>query len=302
MQIKKYIIKIILFGLLLFFIDSIIGFFLIKYYFTQQQGDDYVLTRTIENPTNQKADVLIFGSSKAKRNYNPQIISDSLNLTCYNAGYDGMGILYSNALFDIIEEKYCPEIIILDIISDELDYSPASYDQLSVLSPYVDKYPILWKTLLLRSPFEKIKHISGIYPYNSMLHKIIEGNMNKYGGEKDINGFTPKYGIWNDTLRTVSFGEVKLDSNKINALNAFLKKCIDRKLKVYVVFSPEYRMFLEDSKSIVYIKKKCKELNVKFVTYENNEKFFNNALFFDQRHLNNFGAELFSKDVSSILR
>jgi hypothetical protein len=301
MQIKKYILKIVGLLLVLFLLDTVIGYFLNKYYFAQTHGESAVLTSTIDNPTSQKGDLLIFGSSKAKRNYNPQILSDSLLITCYNAGYDGLGILYSNALFDIIIDKYEPRIVILDIISDELDYLSLSYDQLAVLNPYAKKYPVLWKTLLLKSPFEKIKHISKIYPHNSSLNKIVMDKWKKQSEEININGYTPKCGIWNEPLQSVSLSDTQLDQNKINAFNAFLEKCVQRKLKVYIVFSPEYRKFENDTRSITYIKEKCKALNIEFITYQNNENFFNNQFFRDVRHLNNFGADAFSSDISSVL-
>jgi hypothetical protein len=301
MQVKKYILKITGLLLALIVLDAVIGSFLNKYYFTQTHGEYAVLTNTLDNPTNQKSDLLIFGSSKAKRNYNPQIISDSLQITCYNVGYDGLGILYSNALFDIIIDKYGPHTVVLDVISDELDYSVLSYDQLALLNPYVKKYPVLWKTLLLKSPFEKIKHISKIYPYNSMLNKIIMGNRQKQSEEININGYTPKYGTWNEPLQSVFFGDAQLDPNKINAFDTFLEKCIQKKLKVYIVFSPEYRRIENDTRSIIYIKEKCSALNIEFITYQNNEKFFNNRFFRDVRHLNNVGSDVFSSDISSIL-
>ena len=38
-------------------------------------------------------DVLIMGSSRAHHHYVPEIISDSLGLSCYNTGKDGNGII-----------------------------------------------------------------------------------------------------------------------------------------------------------------------------------------------------------------
>jgi hypothetical protein len=287
--------------IILFVLDAVIGYFLNKYYFTQTHGVYAVLTNTIDNPANQKSDLLIFGSSKAKRNYNPQIISDSLPISCYNAGYDGLGILYSNALLDIMIDKYEPSVVILDVISDELDYTVLSYDRLTIFNPYVKKYPVLWETLLLKSPFEKVKHASKIYPYNSMLDKIVRGNWKNLPEEVNINGYTPMYGTWNEPLQSVSFGDAQLDPNKIDVFSAFLEKCIQKKLKVYVVFSPEYRRVKNDTRSTAYIKEKCRALNIEFITYQNNEKFFNNQFFRDVMHLNNVGSDIFTSDISSVL-
>ena len=298
---NKYLLKVLILLIIVYCLDFTIGFCLRKYYFSQTQGEYSVLTRTIENPKKQKYDLLVFGSSKAKRHYNPAIISDSLNITCYNAGNDGMGILYSNALFDLIIEKYNPEFVLLDVINDELDYASFSYDQLGVFNPYVDKYPILWETLKLRSPFEKIKHISKIYPFNSMADKIIKGNMGE-NSEIDIDGFSPEFGIWKESLKEIKFEEKQLDTNKLVAFESFLTKCKNRNIKIAVIFSPEYHHILNNSNSIGYIMEKCQELDVDFISYKNDEYFSNNELFRDQRHMNEQGAIFFSTKLSSMIK
>ena len=40
------------------------------------------------------ANILIFGSSRAAHHYVPSILSDSLDMSCYNCGLDGNGIIY----------------------------------------------------------------------------------------------------------------------------------------------------------------------------------------------------------------
>ena len=40
------------------------------------------------------ADILIFGSSKAKNQYDPEILEDTLGMSVFNCGTHGMGIIY----------------------------------------------------------------------------------------------------------------------------------------------------------------------------------------------------------------
>jgi hypothetical protein len=296
MKVKTLILKF--FGLLflLFVLDFIIGKTLEYYYFKQKSGEYAVLTKTIENSTNQQDEILIMGSSRARGHYHPGIISATLGKSCYNAGYDAQSILFHNALLEIIEEKYKPKIVILDVNMNELDHEQISYEQLSVFLPYALRYPKLWNILSLKSPFEKIKCISRIYPYNSLLDKIIQGNI-LYLGD-DINGFVPFYGVYENNFGERTFPEISLDPNKISAFDSFLSICQEKKIQLYIVYSPEYMKSLNLSSSMNYIIDKCQKQGIEYISYRNDESFLKNELFREYMHLNNVGAEKFSLDLS----
>jgi hypothetical protein len=297
MKIRALILKILVLFIVLIALDFWIGKTLRDYYFKQKFGEYYVLTRTIENPKQQRTEILIMGSSRAKRHYNPEIISETLGMSCYNAGHDAQTIIFHKALLDIIADKYKPEIILLDVISNELEYAGDNYDHLSVLLPYVRDYPELWSALSLKSPFERIKCLSQIYPYNSLLDKIVGGNI--IPREIDVNGFTPFYGWFERDLEEMTFSpDSKLDPNKVNAFNSFLTVCREKNIQLYVVYSPEFRKFSNYSSSMNYFKKEAEKQGVEFISYRNDESFFDKDLFREPLHLNNIGAEKFSLDIA----
>jgi hypothetical protein len=296
---KKYLIKFLCLLGILIVLDYVIGFGLKSFYFKQSQGKSYNLTYTIEQQT---ADVLIMGSSRAMHHYNPDIISDSLRLSCFNAGYDGQSILYHKALVDVMIERYRPQIIILDINSSELEAKESSYDLLAVLNPYIKKHPILWETIMLRSPFERIKHFSKTYPYNSLFARIMMGNMNFKTKDVSANGFTAWPGIWNDSLIETTYKEAILDENKINAFDQFTVDCKNKGITVYVVLSPMFYKCMNNSTSISYIMTKCEEQSVSFISYQNNLDFEDNNLFHDPGHLNDIGADKFSSNLSYLVK
>jgi hypothetical protein len=296
MKVKKLILNLLLFIVLLFILDFAIGKTFSYYYFKQKQGEYATLTKTIENPTNQKVEILIMGSSRARRHYHPGIISATLGKSSYNAGYDAQSILFHKALLDIIEEKYKPKIIVLDVNMNELDNEEISYDQLSVLLPYAPCYPELWNTLSLKSPFERIKCISRIYPYNSLLDKIVRGNIMHM--EDDIKGFVPLYGVYENNLGQITIPETNLDPNKINAFNAFLAACREKNIQLYIVYSPEYIKSLNISSSMNYIIDTCQKQGIEYISYRNNESYLKKEFFKEYLHLNNVGAEKFSFDIA----
>ncbi|WP_322934062.1 hypothetical protein VCM39_09995 [Bacteroides sp. CG01] len=281
-------------------LDYGIGKFLEYLYFNQKQGKLYNITYAIEEQTN---DVIVMGSSRAMHHYNPDIISDSLKLSCYNAGYDGQGILYHEAILNTILQRYTPKIIILDVNNYELSINEASYDLLSILNPYVAKHPILKETVNQKGKFERYKFLSHIYPYNSLFARIIMGNLNFSTKDVSENGFTAQTGIWEQPIDSITFlkNEI-LDKQKVHSLNKFLKECKKKGTSLYVIYSPTYRKEKNVSKSINYIKNTCKEYDIPFISYQNNPNFTNNLLFHDFDHLNDKGAEYFSSDIVTYIK
>jgi hypothetical protein len=297
---KKIVITFLILCVALFFFDYVIGLGLKKMYFKQSQGKLYNLTYALEQ---QSADIIVMGSSRAMHHYNPKIISDSLMSSCYNMGYDGQSILYHKALLDVIIERYIPEIIILDVNVYELSKNQSAYDLLSVLNPYVERHPVLWNTLNLQSSFERWKHLSHIYPYNSIFARIIMGNMRFKTKDVSSNGFTARSGIWNDNMNVIKYDENEdLDKNKIEVFEQFLTKCKDNDIKIHVVLSPSFGIAQNNSSSIDYMRKICEKENIPFISYQNNSEFTDNKLFCDPSHLNDTGADEFSSNLSHLLK
>ena len=58
------------------------------------------------------ANILIFGSSRAAHHYVPSILSDSLDMSCYNCGLDGNGIIYGYGKLKTITARYYPKIVL----------------------------------------------------------------------------------------------------------------------------------------------------------------------------------------------
>jgi len=288
-----FLLKLFIFFLIVFVLDFFIGSGLKYYYFKQNSGFLYRTTYAIEEAS---ADVLIFGSSKANHQYYPAIFEDRLKLSYYNVGRDGSSIFYHYAILKAVLKRYSPKMIILDI-SREFEKKQDSYDRISMLLPYYEEHPEMRQIIGLKSPYEKIKLISKIYPYNSLLFSIVAGNSefntNRY---KDINGYVPLSNIWKYPIQTYSFPVgYELDSVKMNVYESFIKDCIKAKIKLYIVSSPDYSKLEYIEKSNLAGKEIAQKYNVKFFDYSKDSLFLNNSQFFaDVSHLNDSGAIAFS--------
>lgn len=294
-MVKKIIINLIIVVAIVFLLDFAIGKTLQYFYFKETSGLQFRTTYAMEK-TN--ADVLIFGSSRASHHYVPEVFEDSLKLSYYNTGRDGNGIFYQTAVLKSVLKRYTPKVIIFDFAGGfETDVS--DYDRMSSILPYYRSHEEIRKIIELKSPFEKVKLLSQIYPYNSSILTIIIGNLDANKNRKpDNKGYVALYKEWKGTLDTIKDqANINIDSNKVASFKEFISDAKKSGAKVFVVFSPIYRVF-NFNQQIDLCNHICAAENVPFYDYSKDTTFVNNKKFFqDFSHLNHNGALLFSSVV-----
>ena len=292
-----------LLGIIIFvaFLDFCIGSLLNTYYYKIKSGTIALTTYSIEKTS---ADIVIFGSSRASHHYQPNIFENTLKLTCYNVGKDGeRSTLYHFAVLEGILKRYTPKIIILDFLNGEFGKTLYTYDMLSSLTPYYSNHPEMRNIIELRSKFEKLKLLSKIYQFNSLGFSIIADRVNLRSSPKeDIRGYIPIISPKYITAPIAEFDYTKpydLDSTKINIYRAFVKTCIEKKIKLYIVSSPYYLKAIGEDNSVKIAKEIASQYNVPFIdmAYEN---FFIEKpyLFYNYMHLNDSGAKIFSTTLA----
>jgi len=289
-----FLIKLLLLFAVVFIFDAAIGAVLKHYYFKQESGLQYRTTYSIEKT---KADLLVFGASRANHHYHPKVFEKGLKMSYYNVGRDGSSIMYHKGVLNAVLKRYTPKIIILDFVIEEFMKIDGNYDRLSSLLPYYQTHPEMRLIIELKSKYEKYKLISSIYPYNSSLFTIAMGNTESNKKRKgDINGYVPLTKVWNDSIivdnRT---GNYELDSTKIKVYESFIQDCIHSQVKLYIVFSPHYIKFRHADSSILIAKEIAQKYHVAFIDFSKDAFFLkSHQLFQDIDHLNDDGAKIFS--------
>lgn len=300
--IKFFLLKILILSAIIVVLDFSIGNVLSYFYFNEKIGFQYRTTYSIEKT---RAEVVIFGSSRASHHYHPDIFIKRLNHTCYNAGRDGNFIFYHYAVLKGVLKRYTPKIVILDFNNKEFKQNQDSYDRISLLLPYYRRHPEIHSIIELKGKYEKYKLLSSIYPFNSSIIDITIGNteINK-NKKKDINGYLPLMKTWNSSLQIDSnSSKYELDSAKIEIFESFIKDCIDSKVKLYIVCSPSFIKSSHVDYSLELGKEIAKKYNVLFLNYSNDSLFINNSkLFADIEHLNDKGAKVFSNMLIDTIR
>ena len=301
-----FLYKLMIFIITLLILDYSTGSLLEYFYKRQQSG---LLYRTTYSIDSTKAEILIFGSSRANHHYDPAIFEKRLHESCYNTGRDGQTIFYNYAVLRGVLKRYSPKMIILDFSREEFLKNQEAYDKLSALLPYYDSNPEMRSVIQLKSPFEKYKLIfSKVYPYNSLIFSIAIGasdfNKSREDG-MDENGYVPLTEISKQAIATDSLYEkFVLDYTKIQYFQSFIRDCINSNIKLYIVSSPVFIKYTFKDPSVDIARGIAKKFDIPFYDFSGDSLFLSDpGLFADAAHLNDKGAALNSnKVIDSIIQ
>lgn len=294
---RLFSIKLIAFLGLLFLLDQVIGLTLRHYYFKQESGMLYRTTYSLEKTT---ADMLIFGSSRANHHYDPSVLEKRTGLSYYNVGRDGCNILYHYCMLKSVLARYTPKTIILDINSAEFRKSEDNYDRLSCLLPYYKTHPELRPIIERKSRFEKMKLVSSIYPFNSMMFTIAVGNAEFNKKRRgDIQGYVPLSRTWNGDIGFYDNRKgYETDSVLINVYESFISDTKKSGARLFIICSPLFVISNQPDQSINIGKEIAARNGIPFIDFTGDSAYTTKRhLFSDLLHLNANGASVFSNDL-----
>ena len=297
---KQFLIRAVLFLLIIICIDQLIGAVL-YYFFTHQNTGEFAVANHVA--FNKDEEILVLGSSRASHHYNSSTIKNSFGLNCYNGGRDGEGLLYSTAMLQLALQHHIPQYVILDINSDALDQNKDEKDKLSILLPFLQQSDVIKDIVKERSPFEMYKSLSKTYRYNGQVLSILQHHF--LPSSKYILGFNAldeKMDASKVTTKTAFTPYADLvDPANIKALVSFITICKTNQVQLFVFISPRYN---DDTKlnSYVKIKNLCKDHHIPFQDFTNNLVFKRPEYYADRAHLNGIGANLYTDTVISFIK
>lgn len=248
-------------------------------------------------------DVIIMGSSRASHHYIPQMITDSLGLSCFNAGQDGNGIILQYGRWKMISERYAPKVIIYDV---NPSFDMAENDNMT----YVDHLKPFCEDEAVKGyvsdifPMERLKLTSHLYRYNYKFIEMVSDCMRK---GTDVNkGYIPLRGqIRQDMVEratSLSIAEnLRLDETKLRYMERLARDCSEAGTKLIFIVSPFYAGGSFNENSFASVKRIAEKYDVPFLYYNTAEFYSRPELFKDSYHLNEKGAmELTAKLIESI--
>jgi len=294
---QYFFLKCSIFIAVILLVDQLGGRLLHACFMLEVTGE-YAIANRIVYQTQE--DVLILGSSRAAHHYNPEILDRSLAMKCYNGGRDGQGMIYYEAILDLALERHIPRLVILDVNNRDLDNDPEKKDNLSCLLPYLSTSNSVDRFLLKKSSFELLKASMQTYRYNGQLFSIAQHTLFSKFSTPDIAGYRPltgsmKTGSLPKKARAVQKEE--MDAENIRSLENIILNCRKNNIRLFVFISPRYSLD-PTTTTVKKVREICKLRDIDFSDYTNKREFAHWQYFADASHLNDRGANLYSKTVA----
>jgi hypothetical protein len=212
---KFFFLRLSTFLILTIVLDFTVGNTLQQLFFRQKSGLNYNTTIAMEKT---KAEIIVFGTSRANHHYMPGPFESELHKTFFNAGRDGASIYFADAVLRSLSMRIKPQVVILDIVSGWLLTDASSYERLSVLLPYYNRHPEIHGIIELRSQYEPLKLLSQIYAYNSTLLPILFRNIEPTGKKNQAEkGYVALHTTYSGNFQQLDFENMNyiLDQKKI---------------------------------------------------------------------------------------
>ena len=298
-EIKKIALGVIAMALLLVAADWAVGSWSEMMYYKSKYG---IFHRQIYCLQESKDDIMILGSSRAAHHYVPQIFEDSLGMTCYNAGSDGMCIYYHYAILASRIHRGCaPKMVILEVMPSDVVVSGGATFTLDAaldrLAPHYGEIPAIDSLFALNGWKESLKLMSKTYRYNSKLVQTIKCN---YIPWPEDRGYEALDGVMEivdgkaaDVLEVAK--NPVIEESKVIYLKKLIKLCDEKDIKLVLCYSPYFGS--TPNKGIQMIQEIARENNIRFLDYGQNESFQKPVYFQDASHLNDTGAKEYTKEI-----
>ena len=294
---KKFLIQLLLFIICLVFVDFVIGYsseFLRENALGGSTANNYYIANYSQD------DIMILGSSRATHHYIPQIIEDSLNLSCYNYGEEGNGIILAYGRYLMVTDRHIPKLIIYEV-TPEYDYGNKESNEkyLRYLRQYYSHEDVKHVMNRIIDNKEKIKMLSQMYRNNSMMLPALLDNIIYRDIQK---GYSPMFGIMKNIKDDLKEEDgTKIDSVKKELFEEFIADVTSRKIPLIMMVSPQYKG--GNCKQYDFAKQLCEKYNVQFISYMNNHNFSDQIKYFhDKKHMNHEGAKAFTNAIIPLLK
>lgn len=306
---------------LLWAVDLGMGAALAHFHARTKEGD---FGGRINLALQRPSDIVILGSSRAKHHYIPEVILRETGWTAMNAGFDAQTLLCHYGLEQLVLDAYHPKAIVLEIGAEDLKASNlrGAYDKLSVLLPYYRSGNAAFRELILRrSSLEYLKLWSATYPFNSQILPICKYTLSPSGeGGSRTGGYVPYYG--SELTKLVELKKRQAEAAQgqpppalvepapelLEVLTAFVHSAERAGVRPIIVHSPLWlEPGLEDKPQQLLLDalaREAKALNVPFlnISLDAYPELRRPEYFKDTIHLNDAGAQVFSKVLAQELR
>ena len=294
-KMKKFIIQILVFSITFFLLEKVFYIFI---YVSPTLEKDRRMEYLFDSHLNK--DIIILGSSRGARNIIASQIQDSLNISSYNLSYPGSDIEFHEFLLrSLIKYNNKPKIVLL-AVDDKYELLPIKSlkFRLDLLYPLA-KYNYVNNEMIKRGEKSFLSNFLISSRMNISNFDIREKHFSALDSLKDCGSMPISFQREN---REFVFNNEKpsydLDdelSVKIIAFNKFQDLCISNNIKLFIVYSPNFK------KHNILFENRIEKLSspkVSSILYDTtNQVYKNKEYYYDESHLKTNGAVIFTNDI-----
>ena len=275
-----------------------------KFLATHANGDTQVWNDVYSGKIN--VEIAIYGSSRAYRHINPQILHDRLDKTAYNFGISGHNFWLQylrNLVFQ--NNNPPPDVIIHSVDINTLQKRPDLYDEGQFL-PFM-----LWN----KEIYDYTHQYEGFSKFDysvPMLRYAKRGNVILLSlfDERRNQGYLAQNRKWNHDMENAraqqDFYEILYDQPTLELYDRFLSECREKNIQVIMVYTPEYiegQEFVKNRDELIARFRAIAEKHALiFLDYSSDPMSFDKQYFYNALHMNQDGAEIFTKQLAEDLK
>lgn len=310
---KIFLFKIVIYSISIITICFIVQYFVDKGFRKYNVGEYAVWNKIFAGKV--ASDIVIIGSSRAAHQFNPKILEDSTDFTCFNLGVDGGGFITIKSRWESYKaNNKSPKILIFnfdmmyfrrrEVITNKMKYLPylsehavsSNLERIDNMIWFEKNIPLLKYCGLSDQIFLGLKSYIGLF--SEVKNKLYNGYWaDPRSWDQDFVKFKAKN-------KKIIFSEENIDDSfdHIIELNEEFKK---KKIKLILVHAPMYyelQKLMPQMDSLMLVMKQLASNNsFLFWDYSKDSLSFSRTYFHNSMHLNRKGANLFTQQLASDL-
>ena len=293
---KKFLLKVLLFFVLVVVMDFAWGS-VFTWLRSHAKGGSTANCEYIANRCED--DIIIFGSSRATHHYVPQIIEDSLGMSCYNCGEEGNGIVLAYGRFKMLTNRYKPKLVIYEM-TPEFDFGTQDPNTkyLGYLRPYYSKEGVKPIFNSFDDELSFLKMQSKMYQNTG---KLLPNLVDNVICRSNNMGYDSLFGTIDidNTKNPVKKGEgnMSVDSLKLSYVEKMIIDAKKQNVPIVFMMSPKFGM---DTRTVSFEPEitLCERYDIPYYNFLNYEPIADHPYYFQDRdHLNNDGAAAYTQMI-----
>ena len=258
-----------------------------------------------------KAELAVFGSSRAFIQINPKILEEETKLNSYNFGLNGSKFKMQFYRFNIyLKHNPKPKVVVWNLDT----FSFSHIDEVFQPNQYVPF--MLWNRDLYKA-LDEYKStnvwdfILPLYRYRDQVYwkdQISRSKKEKLGkdGLFRKEGFMSYDRKWDVNWAKMKKKNSDFDFNDYPLLEELIKRCKKENIKLVFTIAPEFYKgqdyMLNRDEVINRYKTTLQKYNLPLLDYSEDTISYQQKYFYNTTHMNNKGADVFTKELSQDLQ